>query len=200
MKMRFLSVPGCCLALVRRLSSPARRLHRRRRKIVRRAVHHKRVCDQPMAWQYKHPGNDVPDKYKGLMGLWKGEVYFATGGSMCIAVAVSDVTVTGDVDALFAWNLGATSSGEVMNLHSEGQASWWAKGIKAGPKGEEMVVFSSKDPYQGLMYEYQFSFPKNGEMVGALISTKLDGSSNSSDPATLTRSSSAPDLTAQAGK
>ena len=39
-------------------------------------VHHKRLCDQPMTWQYKDPPHDVPDKYKDLMGLWTGEVYF----------------------------------------------------------------------------------------------------------------------------
>jgi hypothetical protein len=164
-------------------------------------VQHKRACDMQLDWQYKRPGNDVPDKYKSLMGLWTGEVDFLSGGSMCIAVAVSDVTATGDVNSVFAWNLGASPSvGEALNVHSEGKASWWAKGIKSGPKGEEMVVFSAKDPYQGLMYEYRFSFPKNGKMVGALISHKLDGSTNSSDLAILTRRSLSPELVAESGK
>jgi len=165
------------------------------------AIQHARVCDQPLTWQYKNPAGDVSDKYKGLVGLWTGEVDFVSGGSMCIAVAVSEVTASGDVNAVFAWNLGASSSiGELLNLHSQGKASWWAKGVKVGPKSEEMVVFSSKDPYNGLMYEYRFAFPKDGKMVGALIGNKLDGTTNSRDVAILTRSPYSPALVAEAGK
>jgi hypothetical protein len=164
------------------------------------SVQNKRVCDQPMAWQYKEPGNDVPDKYKSLMGLWTGEVDFVGGGSMCIGVAVSEVTAAGDVNAIFAWNLGASSSGELLNVHSQGAANWWAKGVKVGPKGEEMVVFSAKDPYRGLMYEYRFSLPRDGKMVGALIGNKLDGTTNSRDVAVLTRDTYPAALVAVTGK
>jgi hypothetical protein len=164
-------------------------------------VQHRRVCDRPITWQYKDPAQDVPDKYKSLMGLWTGEVDFAGGGSMCIAVAVSEVKASGDVNAIFAWNLGASSSaGDLLNTHSQGTANWWAKGVKVGPKGEEMVVFSAKDPYNGLMYEYRFSFPKKDKMIGALISNKLDGTTNSRDMAVLTRNTYPAPLVAAAGK
>ena len=164
-------------------------------------VQHKRVCDQPMAWQYKEPVNDVPDKYKSLMGLWIGEVDFVSGGSMCIAVAISEVTASGDVNAIFAWNLGASSSaGDFVNIHSQGKANWWAKGVKVDRKGEETVVFPARDPYNGLMREYRFSLPKKDKIIGALISNKLDGSTNSLDTAVLTRNTYPAPLVAAAGK
>jgi hypothetical protein len=164
-------------------------------------VQHKRVCDQPMAWQYKAPADDVPDKYKRLVGLWTGEVDFISGGSMCIAVAVSEVNASGDINAIFSWNLGGPSSAnEFLNTHSQGTANWWAKGIKVDPKAEEMVVFSSRDPYNGLMYQYRFPFPDKGKMVGALVSTQLNGSTNSSDTAILTRSPYPAPLVADVGK
>jgi hypothetical protein len=163
-------------------------------------VHHKRLCDQPMAWQYKNPQHDVPDKYKDLMGLWTGAVYFAGGGSMCIAVAVSQVTASGDVVTAFAWNLGdSPATSEALNIHSQGQANWWAKGVKAGAKGEELV-FSSKDPYHGLLYEYRFSFPKEDKMVGTLIGHKLDGTTASVYAAVLTRNTFAAPPAAAGGE
>ena len=164
-------------------------------------LHRARVCDQSVTWQYKDPAQDVPDKYKSLIGLWTGEVDFAGGGSMCIAVAVAEVKASGDVNAIFAWNLGASSSaGDLLNTHSQGTANWWAKGVKVAPKGEEMVVFAAKDPYNGLMYEYHFSFPKDGKMAGALISNKLDGSTNSVDAALLARRPYPASFVAEAGK
>lgn len=164
-------------------------------------VHRTRVCDQPMAWQYKDSAHDVPDRYKSLIGLWTGEVDFTSGGSMCIAVAVAEVTPSGDVNAIFAWNLGGTSSsGEFLNTHSQGTANWWAKGIKVGPKDEEMVVFAAKDPFHGLMYEYRFSFPNNDKLIGSLIGSKRDGTTHSRDAAVLTRSTYPAPLVAAVGK
>lgn len=164
-------------------------------------VQHERVCDQPMAWQYKAPADEVPDKYKRLIGLWTGEVDFVSGGSMCIAVAVSEVHASGDIDALFSWNLGGPSSAnEFINTHSQGTANWWAKGVKVDSKDGEMIVFSAKDPYNGLMYEYRFPFPNEGKMVGVLRSAKLNGSINSLDTAVLTRRPYPAPLVADAGK
>ena len=79
-------------------------------------------------------------------------------------------------------------------------ANWAAKNLKVGPTGDEMVVFSSNDPYHGLIYEYRFSFPQKDRMVGALISRKLDGTTNSSDTAVLTRNTPAASSVAAAGK
>lgn len=163
-------------------------------------VYHKRVCDRPMAWQYKKPASDVPDKYKNLMGLWTGEVNFVGGGSMCIAVAVSQVSASGDVDTVFAWNLGdSPATSEALNIHSQGEANWWAKSVRTDEKGEE-IVFSSTDPYHGLLYEYRFSLPKKDRMAGALIGHKLDGTTASVWAAVLTRSMSAPPLVAATGE
>jgi hypothetical protein len=162
--------------------------------------HQHRVCDRPLTWQYKDPANDVPDRYRSLMGLWTGEVSFVGGGSMCIAVVVSEVSASGDINTVFAWNLGNSPSGEVYNVHSQGKVSWSAKAAKVGPKGEEMIVFSSNDPYQGLMYEYRFSLPQKDRMVGALISHKLNGTTKSSDKAVLTRNTPASPSVAAAGK
>jgi hypothetical protein len=150
-------------------------------------IQHQRVCDQPMTWQYKVPATDVPAKYIDLMGLWTGEVNFVGGGSMCIAVVVSEVSSSGDINTVFAWNLGNSLSGEIFNVHSQGTVTWSAKSAKVGPKGEEMIVFSSNDPYHGLTYEYRFSFPRKDRMVGALISHKPNGTTTSSDAAVLTR-------------
>lgn len=164
-------------------------------------VQRMRACDQAMAWQYKDTAQDVPDKYRSLIGLWTGEVGFTGGGSMCIAVAVAEVTASGDVNAIFAWNLGgSSSSGELLNVHSQGTANWWAKGIKMGPTDEEMVVFASKDPYRGVMYEYRFSFPNNDKLVGSLIGSKPDGTTHSRDTAVLTRSTHHVPQVAAAGK
>lgn len=162
--------------------------------------HKQRVCDQSLTWQYKEPATDVPHRYKSLIGLWTGEVSFVGGGSMCIAVAVSQVSASGDVDTVFAWNLGNSPSGEIYNVHSQGKVTWSAKAAKVGPKGEEMIVFSSNDPYQGLMYEYRFSLPQRDRMVGVLISHKLNGVTNSSDKAVLTRNTPAGPSVAAAGK
>ena len=163
-------------------------------------VHHKRLCDQPIAWQYKAPPHDVPGKYKDLMGLWTGEVYFVGGGSMCIAVAVSQVTASADIDTVFTWNLGnSPSRNEAFNMHSQGQANWWAKGVNAGTKGEE-IVFSSTDPYHGLLYEYRFSLPKQDKMVGTLTRHKSDGTTASIYTAVLTRNAFAAPLAAAGGE
>ena len=163
-------------------------------------VQHKRVCDQPMTWQYKDPANDVPDKYKDLKGLWTGDVDFG-GASMCIGIAVSEVTAAGDVNTVLVWNIGASpaSNGD-PNTHSEGKATnWWAKDVKAGAKGEE-IVFSSNEPYHGLMWEYRFSLPKTDKMVGALIAHKMDGTTASKFTAVLTRKTPAAPLVADSGK
>lgn len=163
-------------------------------------VHHKRLCDQPMTWRYKNPPPDVPGKYKDLMGLWTGAVFFVGGGSMCIAVAVSQVTASGDVDTVFAWNLGdSPATSEAVNTHSEGQANWWAKSTKAGGKGEE-IVFSSTDPYHGLLYEYRFSLPKEYKMVGTLTGRQPDGTTAAVYTAVLTRNMFAPPLAAAGGE
>ena len=164
------------------------------------AQHKQRVCDRPLAWQYTDPAKDVPDRYKDLMGLWTGEVSFLAGGSMCIAVAISEVSASGDIKTTFAWNLGDSPSGEVYNVHSQGKVTWWAKAEKSGPKGEEMIVFSSNEPYHGLKYEYRFSSPQKDRMVGSLISRKLNGTTNSSDTAVLTRNPTAAPSVATAGK
>ena len=61
-------------------------------------------------------------------------------------------------------------------------------------------MFSSTDPYHGLLYEYRFSLPKKDRMAGALIGHKLDGTTASVWAAVLTRSMSAPPLVAATGE
>jgi hypothetical protein len=136
-------------------------------------VNHRRLCDIPMAWEYKTPQPDVPAKYQQLVGLWTGGVLFAgDDATMCIAVAVQEVKPDGKTDAMFNWNLGGTSS---TNKVSQGQANWWAQTVVIFPDKGEQVVFASIKPYNGLWYRYVLNFPTEARpdlITGYLEATK----------------------------
>ena len=141
-------------------------------------------CDIDMHWGYVKPDATVPAKAQALLGLWTGAVKFdGSGAELCVAMAVQNVTVGGQTDTIFVWNLG--DNPESPNVHSIGQANWWAQTAIVHPQLGEQLVFAANKPYRGMWYRYILNFPtaeKPDVITGHLIAT-MNGSATDSSTA-----------------
>lgn len=144
-----------------------------------------RLCDREVKWNYDITPDGVADAYRDLMGVWKGEVHFLGGGSMCIAVIFKSIKPDGIADAIFVWNLtgDSTWAADVFNVHSEGTANWPAQNVELenNVTGNYKVLFEAKQPYRGRMYKYIFGMPHDGKMNGVLQSVDSGGEGTPED-------------------